>query len=396
MTVPLVAFTEYARAIELGETIPTSITDLIGTDPTPYEVLRHLVPRGERREKGTFFTSSTTAAGLWKGALETVGPGSVIVDPACGAGDLLIPALRRIKEISAADAGLVTVRACDIDEDFVRVATARIRRSIGSDTVGVEGHHRDFLSDASSVGDATHVVLNPPFVPIPVTASWANGLVNAAAVFTLHALREMQAGARLLAVLPDVLRSGTRYAAWRRIIEEISRVNRIETHDVFDDRTDVHVFILDVTVGSGAGAVSWSETTTGSTLEDYAIVRVGPVVPHRDPEKGPLGAYVTARSLSSGVTLQRRFAGRKHRGPLVLVNRTSRPGESPRVRARIWNSAEDVAVENHLLIVEPKAGTNCADLLAVLESQTTKEFLDDRIRCRHLTVRALKEIPWQT
>ena len=391
MSFPAVKFSDYARAMELGESVPSSIVELLGSDPTPYQVLQHLVPREERREKGTFFTSSITADSLWKDAIATLQPGSIVVDPACGAGDLLGPAANKINVSHISN---VVIRACDIDADFTKIAVARLRQSAGSQSGLVEGIQRDFMEDATTVADASHVVLNPPFVPVIIDETWASGQVNAAALFTIRALKNMQPGARLLAVLPDVLRSGSRYAAWREHIEGLSAVNRVEPLDVFDEQTDIHVFILDVTVGPAQGEASWNRTLSATTLKDFADVRVGPVVPHRDPVTGPNCQYVTARSLTSGEAQYRQFAGRKDRGPFVLVNRTSRPGESPRVRARMWTGTEDVAVENHLLIVAPKDGVSCADLFGVLTSQATADFLDDRIRCRHLTVRALKEIPW--
>lgn len=120
-------------------------------------------------------------------------------------------------------------------------------------------------------------------------------------------------------------------------------------------------------------------------------------MPHRDDEVGPLVDFVTARSISAGTPLTRRFSGRLERGPMVLINRTSRPGETPRVRARAYRSEEPVAVENHLLIVKPKLDGEISieAILAILRHADTAEFLDRRIRCRHLTVGAVKEIPWR-
>lgn len=386
-------FAAYARAVERGEDIPSPILELVGLNPTPYQVLRRLVPRDQRRERGTFFTSTATATRLWSGALATIASGSVIVDPACGAGDLLTPAVEHIRTLELRN---VTVRGCDIDADLARVATAQLRRALGAAPAAIEGLIQDFLEDASCVEDATHVVLNPPFIPIVVNETWASGKTNAAAVFTVRALELMRPGTRLLAVLPDVLRSGSRYAAWRRLVASLARLNRVEALDVFDEHADVHVFVLDATVGEATSPASWTPTAPSAlTLGHFADVRVGPVVPHRDPEEGGFCRYVTARSLSSGDILRRRYAGRKERGPIVLVNRTSRPGDPQRIRARVWLGDEQLAVENHLLIIAPKQGTSCEDIMRALSSESALRFLNDRIRCRHLTVRALREIPWQ-
>lgn len=393
MTGPTATFAAYARALEQGEAIPTPILELVGSDPTPYQVLRRLVPRAERRVRGTYFTSSALAASLWADALDSITAGSIIVDPACGAGDLLIPAA---EHVSASSLGNVVVRACDIDEDLTRVATARLRQALETDSSLVEGIAADFMADTTSLADATHVVLNPPFVPILAAESWGSGNVNSAALFAIRALAAMRHGARLLAVLPDVLRSGSRYGAWRASVQRLGAINSIRTLDVFDDHADIHVFTIDITVGDTKHAATWpGQTPAGPTLRDFAHVRVGPVVPHRDPEEGQLCTYITARSLASGESLERKFAGRKERGPLVLVNRTSRPGER-RVRTHLWTGTDEVAVENHLLVVVPKDGVTCSEIVAVLDSSSASGFLDERIRCRHLTVQALSEIPWQT
>lgn len=54
-----------------------------------------------------------------------------------------------------------------------------------------------------------------------------------------------------------------------------------------------------------------------------------------------------------------------------------------------------VAVENHLIVLKPKDGrySTCRWLLKALKSPAVTEWLDIRIRCRHLTVGALGEVP---
>ncbi|MDQ1177453.1 hypothetical protein QE416_002189 [Microbacterium sp. SORGH_AS 421] len=392
MTLADVSFDDYSRLLEKGDAMPHALANAVGEDASPYDVLRHLVPRDERRRRGTFFTSSDVAARLWEQAIPKLAAGAIVVDPACGGGDLLLPAF---DSVLANDTAQVTFRACDVDASFSRVAAARLRQRDPKRSVWVESEAVDFLEDSSSVADATHVVLNPPFVSTEVPVAWASGNVNAAAVFVARAVESMRPGSRLLAVLPDVLRSGTRYSAWRDYIASLSAGVRVRIGEIFDDQTDVHVFLLDLEVGSNCAEVEWIPPSSGATLGDFANIRVGPVVPHRDPADGPLLPFVTARSLSSGESMERRYSGRREQGPFVLVNRTSRPGEVPRVRARPWRRTGAVAIENHLLIVEPREGVTCDELIAVLTSKKTTEFLEARIRCRHLTVGALKEIPWQ-
>jgi hypothetical protein len=54
-----------------------------------------------------------------------------------------------------------------------------------------------------------------------------------------------------------------------------------------------------------------------------------------------------------------------------------------------------VLVENHLLICQPidERAPSCEELLDVLADPATSAWLDARIRCRHLTVRALRDVP---
>jgi hypothetical protein len=54
-----------------------------------------------------------------------------------------------------------------------------------------------------------------------------------------------------------------------------------------------------------------------------------------------------------------------------------------------------VAIENHLIVLLPKDGRlkTCAKLLDSLKHENTTKWLNERIRCRHLTVSALSQLP---
>lgn len=394
MTPEMLTFAAYAGSIASGAALPSHMLSATGSDPSPYEVLRRLVPRDELRELGTFFTSSAMATELWGTALASIADDAVIVDPACGAGDLLLPALTRANAYKLRN---VVIRACDVDPHFTRIAAPRLLAADVKSICAVEAFTRDFLEDCSTLSDATHVVMNPPFIRTDSVESWGKGTVNLAARFITKALAVMSRGSRLLALLPDVLRSGSRYETWREEVASSSTVAAVKPLGVFDEQTDVHVFRLEVIVGTSERSAPWLPTHDSlENVGSHCNVRVGPVVPHRDPEEGRLVDFLTARSLSAGTSNRRRFRGRLEQGPMVLVNRTSRPGESPRVRARLWTNSKPVAVENHLLVLTPTDGRleTCHELLNVLKHPSTARFLDERIRCRHLTVRAIKEIPW--
>ena len=56
-----------------------------------------------------------------------------------------------------------------------------------------------------------------------------------------------------------------------------------------------------------------------------------------------------------------------------------------------------VAVDNHLIIASPLEGgeDRCVELIERLGGVDLAPWLDMRIRCRHLTVTVVKEIPWR-
>jgi hypothetical protein len=92
----------------------------------------------------------------------------------------------------------------------------------------------------------------------------------------------------------------------------------------------------------------------------------------------------------------RRFSTEPFIPPFVVVRRTSRVGQSHRAVGTIVTGSEPVAVENHLLVLIPRHSSlpKCRDLIRVLRSGQTNEWFDRRIRCRHLTAAALRQLPW--
>ena len=92
----------------------------------------------------------------------------------------------------------------------------------------------------------------------------------------------------------------------------------------------------------------------------------------------------------------RRHDGKVYKPPFVVIRRTSRPGHPYRAAATVIAGKRSVAVENHLIVCEPKNNKTqamCKKLMAQLQTQVVNTFLDDRIRCRHLTVGAVAAIP---
>lgn len=264
------------------------------------------------------------------------------------------------------------------------------------------------LSGGEAIAQATHVIVNPPFnaVPAPRGCEWTSGSVCAAALFLDQCLQNARAGTRIVAILPDVLRSGNRYRLWRSRVMARATVGGTDLIGQFDQWADVDVFLLDLTVTRtqenrpDCWGYPCLDTGEGETVGSFFHVSVGPVVPFRHPERGPSRPYLHARGVPAWevfgeVRERRRFEGTVHAPPFVVVRRTSRVGDKHRAVATVIAGGEPVAVENHLLVLRPKDGrlASCRRLLRSLRSGATDEWLNRRIRCRHLTVAAVRQIP---
>lgn len=381
------------------------------------QLLRSSVSLASRRSTGCFFTNAELARALVDdidvGAWKTIG------DAACGAGDLLLAAARRLPlqrgpRSTLAAWGQVLVGR-DLDEELVR--TTRVRLALlasarhGWHVTLDEEHIAALLPDIRS-GDGQRLkfprpglmLLNPPFgSTLSAGTGWSSGRVARAAIFTAAVIDALPPGSRLLAILPDVLRSGSNYAHWRDHISSLMHIDVVDARGQFDPWTDVDIFILRATASAERSSVTWTTSTkTGSSLGDVAEIRVGPVVPHRDPHYGSWAPYIEAHDLPLGgrfdasAARRRRHRARAFTPPFVAVRRTSRPGQSqPRALGVLVEGDEPVLVENHLLVCRPldDSSVSCNEVLRVLAARATSRWLDERIRCRHLTVRALRDIP---
>ena len=405
-----------------NDDIITRIDDAL--DGQPAQELRRLVSLSELRTSGAFFTGSKLSQFAVKSFADTIDDRSVILDPACGTGDLLIACATRLREYNDLATTLkgwgAQIMGRDIYPEFIQVAKARLlltafRNNIPDKCI-VPKVQETFpkidsgcgMTDLDAFKAATHIVVNPPFglVDAPEGCDWTSGKANAAAIFMEACVAHANLGTRIAAVLPDVLRSGSRYAKWRRFIETRSRVHRIELHGRFDRWTDVDVFVLDIEIqeeSTGSNGFQWNrpKRSTPASVGEWFEVCIGPVVDYRDPHQGAWHPFVHARNLPRWqivreVSQNRRFRGRVIVPPFVAVRRTSRPGDKFRAVGTIVNTENPVAVENHLLVLRPKDGTvnACRELLNVLRNPQTTQWLDQYICCRHLTVAALADLPW--
>ena len=385
--------------------------------------LRQLVPVAKLRAAGAFFTGSELASKAAARLIVSAGPQSRILDPACGAGDLLVACAKRLPAARGFRATLANWARCllgrDLQTEFVRAA--RYRLALAALTQGgwprkpgVTADAEVFtgitvgcgLSDADLFSQATHVIINPPFnrMAAPTGCDWTSGKVSAAAVFLDECVQRVSAGTRVVAILPDVLRSGERYRRWRERITARARIEAVELFGQFDQWADVDVFLLDLLVTShpGGGWEGWEHPRLagGNAVGSQFEVSVGPLVPFRLSGLGPWRCYIHARNVPAWGTVaeineNERFEGRVHTPPFVVVRRTSRVGDKHRAVGTVIEAGGPFAVENHLIVLRPKDGclASCHKLLAVLRSPETDKWLDQRIRCRHLTVGAMENLP---
>jgi N-6 DNA Methylase len=433
-TLSMKAFEPYVRSLEgLASELTTTGKWTIARkqvelalDGQPAQQLRELVAPQSRRTAGAYFTTKALRERLLKRTLRAIDLSAVIMDPACGAGDLLIECASHLPLSEDLGSTIQTwgmcLRGYDRHEEFVRATKARLilaalLRGVHLDPTPLPPAHEVFphiqtgnvLEVSHAWRSATHILLNPPYRPMdaPKDCKWAQGQVSAASVFLDACLSGASPGTHILALLPDVLRAGTRYAKWRAHVEAAARVDAIERLGQFDPWTDVDVFLLHLraSVMPDGQNVSWwatPEQEGQGRVDDHFRISVGPVVPHRHPESGPPQRYIYARLLSGRAVFDadtapcRLFAGRSFLPPFVTVCRTSRPDRSTRITQTIVSGTQHVAVENHLIVLEPRdrSSATCEDLVERLASARTKAWLNERIRCRHLTVGALRELPW--
>lgn len=387
--------------------------------------LRLAAPLETRRKFGAFFTGTDLGAKLI-GCGTDFGPKSVFYDPTCGMGDLLIAAARCLPICDSLPKTLKQwgkqLSGTDLHQEFIDGAKTRLvllaRQQHKSDEV-LKRSNADYfpnirvadgLKQAALFSRATHLLLNPPFgqVAAPADCKWAGGRITEAAAFVIAALEQSKPGTQMLAILPEVLRSGSFSEHWRRRVSQLAEIQIVQPYGIFDDSADVDVFLLRLacraeTQNPPSHVWTVADAVHTTTVGDFFDVHVGRVVPHRDAESGPLRRYIHPRNLDTWAEVTRIKGTRHHGGlaytpPFVVLRRTSRPGHPYRAAATVILGKKPVAVENHLIVCEPrdKSADTCRALMEQLHTQSVNDFLDQRIRCRHLTVGAVAEIPFNT
>jgi len=380
--------------------------------------LRDLVDLSEIKHYGAFFTGELLA----KKAVSAAAHSCIdqpVCDPACGAGDLL---LRWVEFFPVSDSLEETISSWesrifgyDIHPEFIKVTKRRlalsaIARGAKLDRGKIKIDERfpgiveaNFLKSALPTNKGT-IVVNPPYNQINQqdSVTWGKGKISQAAIFLARCVEKGAIGQRVVAVLPDVLRSGSRYEKWRDWMNSSLEVISLKSAGRFSRHADIDVFLLDgIIQRNPKRRIPWtpSKQAASKVLESICEICVGSVVPHRDPQRGHWVSYFTTKDLAPWEKIDK---GKKRRvmsstvtPPFVAVRRTSSPSDKERPVASIVDCDGPVALENHLIALKPKDGrlVTCNQIMELLRTNRTRAFLDQGIRCRHLTVSILKKVP---
>ena len=226
-----------------GATDPERVLALDGQAASE---LRRLVPLSTRRRLGAFFTPHVLADELAE-PLQDETRSLNVVDSFCGAGDLLLAAMRAAHRSRTRGRDALAFSGVDLVAEFARAALLRLELQAAE--LGIRPSIRTRAGDGLAAAElvrATHVLLNPPFgrITAPDPCTWASGSVNGAAVYFASTVAELADETKVHAVLPDVLRSGSRYRKWRTEIDQLLDVSTVTPLGQFDRWTDVNVFIL--------------------------------------------------------------------------------------------------------------------------------------------------------
>ena len=408
---------QFIESLDSGDIEP-SLTTTIDLDSIDL-VMRECLPIEDMREAGSFFTGQELSTKLIRKFNSAICSTSVVVDPTCGAGNLLIEVSRSLgveKKLSdTLEVWGKVLRGFDIHESFIEASKLRliieaISRGVEKDCSLEEALNffphilkRDvMLLSSKDFEKATHIVLNPPFCnwQSPNTRYWKKGKVNAAGVVYDHLLNLIPVKCEISAILPDVLRSGSRYDCWRDSVNSRVEAN-CEIFGRFSKKVDSDVFILSGHRHDSVQPVAWQKKHTDSkTLSDYFDVKIGPLVAYRDPLIGESYPFIHPKNAPAWSTIdkieeRRQFKGTVITPPVVVIRRTSSPSDRYRATAAIIKGKTPVAIENHLIVAIPKNKTlkSCRSLLVNLKSSETNNYLNDTIRLRHLTVGVVKNIP---
>ena len=384
--------------------------------------LRSTVPLVRRKRIGAFFTGSVLASR----ALRQVDRiPQTVFDPACGAGDLLLTVAARLPIRQTASTTLADwgrrLAGFDLVPEFVQAARLRLavlameRTHDGVDPTSLgqllpDIRCGDGIRELRRISIPGLLFINPPFgqLPAPKGQGWWINRITRAAVFLKVGVKAMDPGGHLVAILPDVIRSGSGYSNLRQWLGEQLDDITVTIAGPFDPSTDVDVFVLTGEKKAGPSlpneSTDWYQVGSqqnSSRVFDSFDVHVGKVVKYRDEGLGRDRPFVTAGNLRAW-SVMHRIHDRWGAGsqvtlpPFVAIRRTSSPSDTYRALSAVVAGSRPVAVENHVITARPRSGRleEAIALMNWLRSERVNTILQRRIRCRHLTLASIRELPW--
>lgn len=393
--------------------------------------IQNLVNLETRKEYGIFFTHGNFSRQVVSPYNKRLKKGQIILDPSCGAGDLLIECSRFLpvkKTLSrTVEYWGEIIRGYDIHKQLIDAAKYRLILSAINRGVEIDCNtfnlnnifpnllSVDALENLKEFIYADMIVANPPYIKINAEkygCDWSSGKVSMAGLFIDKIIENCKDGAVISAILPDVLRTGSLYRKWRKKILQNVEIRRVKSLGRFQDNVDIDVFILSSKINKSESfdwvtnvkvlEKSTEENNHSKLVGDDFYVHVGPVVPHRNKNNGSWMPYLHARDVpkwgsinADMINKKIRFDGKVYRPPFVLIRRTSSPSDKRRVVAALVEGGKNVAIENHLIVLLPKSGLleDCVSLMRELDSDELNKFVNERNRCRHLTTSLVKSIP---
>lgn len=377
------------------------------------------LPAGLRKQLGAFFTEAQLSGKAIRHFRQAITAESVVLDPNCGIGSLLIESSHQLGVYTHLSDTLEmwgrVLRGFDIQAEFIELTKLRLIMSALARGVNADCSLEQAMSyfknivqqdsltvSISSLSSVTHLFMNPPFVAMesPIRDYWGKGKTNSAAVFFDYYLRNIPDKCNVVAILPDVLRSGSRFKHFRDFVSE-NLQGKCNIEGRFSNTVDVDVFILSGHKSKVRQGVVWvSRTMPSNNLGEHYDVCIGPLVAYRDRLEGNTYPYFHPKNCKNwevitAVSETRAFNGKVIQPPCVLIKRTSSPSDKYRAAATLINLKEPIAVENHLIVVTPKDKSlkGCKKLLKMLAKPEVNQYLNEQIRVRHLTVGVIKSIP---
>lgn len=390
-------------------------------DGDPYKFIRQNLSLQYRRNNGCFFSNQKLATEVFKLAKDYMTPQSRIVDPACGLGDLL---LMFAKKIGVRDNLNDTIKewnkllvGYDIQEFFVKLTKIRmilLSKFLLKDNSIHNYNLLDLLTNIErydsfnkhlNLNKEDIIVINPPFGSTKSTAfgEWGGGSLQKAAIFLEKIILSAPEGQNIIAILPDVLRSGTRYDKWRTFVSNNTKIKKLVLYGKFDRYTNVDIFLIHLEKQN----VNKNYTFNWNRVRNYLDIvgahfeaKIGPVVPFRIRNNNRTTKYIKVKNAIPWREVQSfgkiNFDGTIYRAPFVVIRRTSNPKDISRIVPTLVLKKGSYAVENHLIILLPKDNSiqTCMALIDRLKDIRTNIWFNKFIRCRHLTKKSILNLPW--